>query len=187
LPVYPPPLLWRWLCRPAPSLVGFVGGFAVQWWVGVGGGGVGRGGAPRWRHGGPGRPGSRPGPPDALRARTRSVTAYHHLSPRFCGWVRRPVVGGCGRWWRGAPVSIGETQVRVSRLLPTPRTWGAILPGPDRMWPFGIIGVATRYILTGACALEREFCLLVLNSVTSTKQSINSTRIPWGIGLNPAP
>jgi hypothetical protein len=41
----------------------------------------------------PGARGHAQGPPDALRARTRSVTAYHHLSPRFCGWVRRPVVG----------------------------------------------------------------------------------------------
>ena len=58
----------------------------------------------------------------------------------------------------GAPVSIGETRVTVYRLLPRLRTpgsqktenLGAALPGQDRMWSFGIIGVATRYTPPGA-------------------------------------
>jgi hypothetical protein len=35
-------------CADLPLALWVLGGFAVQWWVGVGGGGVGRGGAPRW-------------------------------------------------------------------------------------------------------------------------------------------
>jgi hypothetical protein len=37
----------------------------------------------------------------------------------------------------------------VSRLAKT-ENLGAALPGQDHMWPFGIIGVVTRNIATGA-------------------------------------
>ena len=53
----------------------------------------------------------------------------------------------------GAPVSIGallKTRVTVSRgRTPGPRRRAA-LPGQDHMYPFGIIGVAPRYIPAGA-------------------------------------
>jgi hypothetical protein len=42
----------------------------------------------------------------------------------------------------GAPVSIGETGVTAKTEI-----LGAALPGQDHMRPFGIIGVATRYMM----------------------------------------
>jgi hypothetical protein len=83
----------------------------------------------------PGARGHAQGPPDALRARTRSVTAYHHLSPRFCGWVRRPVVGGCGRWWRGARgrsavVTRGSRAPGVTPRAPRTRSAPVHAPSP---------------------------------------------------------
>jgi hypothetical protein len=54
----------------------------------------------------------------------------------------------------GAPVNIGrpgsrETRARSLGVAKT-EDLGAALPEQDRMWPFGIIGVMTRYIPTGA-------------------------------------
>jgi hypothetical protein len=47
----------------------------------------------------------------------------------------------------GSPVSIGESRSLGCRQ---DRDLGSALPGQDRMCPFGIIGVVTRYIPTGA-------------------------------------
>jgi hypothetical protein len=50
----------------------------------------------------------------------------------------------------GAPVNIGKTRVTVSRQVAKTENLAPPPPGLDRMWPFGIIGVATRYSPDGA-------------------------------------
>ncbi len=74
----------------------------------------------------------------------------------------------------GAPVSIGALVKPGSRSLGKTKTEAgrAALPGQDHMYPFGIIGVAPRYIPAGAVVELAGFRL----SCTSTPTGIRETQ-----------
>ena len=80
----------------------------------------------------------------------------------------------------GQSGSIGRTRVTVSRLFPIrtsevlavarTKNLGAALPRQDRMCLFGIIGVVTRYIPSGAlCVCVCVYVCVFITAVPITK------------------
>ena len=87
----------------------------------------------------------------------------------------------------GAPVDIGAL-VGHGLLRSKTETGQAALPGQDHMYPFGVIGVAPRYIPAGAVIELAGFrlgCTSTPTGIRETQAGGNriqgswATRIPW--------